>query len=142
MFGPTSGQKDIFDNIVNPLIAKFLNNESCILFAYGMTNAGKTYTIQGTQNDPGIIPMLIEKILNKTINYQDRCLSLSMIEIYNNEIYDLNIKDSKPNKTNLDLRYANGKIDINQLTSNHITCVSDAIKLFDKASANRYIYYN
>lgn len=34
------------------------------VFAYGQTSSGKTYTIQGNEMEPGIIPLGIEQVFN------------------------------------------------------------------------------
>ena len=98
-----------------------------------MTNAGKTYTIQGVPQDPGIIPKFIERVLTQTANFQQRVFQLSMVEVYNDNVFDLNIKP----KPKLKIRDANGRVEICQLSSNNISDVQDATKLFDKATANR-----
>ncbi|RYG62607.1 hypothetical protein EON64_17530 [archaeon] len=48
VFGTHSTQTEVFDNSTSPLMQRFLAGENCVLFAYGMTNAGKTHTIQGS----------------------------------------------------------------------------------------------
>lgn len=133
VFGPSSSQRDIFDNTVDSLLDKFLRNENCVFFAYGMTNAGKTYTIQGTPQDPGIIPILTAKILSSASSFEQCCLQVSMVEIYNDNVYDLSIK-SKPK---LKVRDANGRVEICQLSYNPVSTVQDATKVFERASANR-----
>jgi len=59
------------DKLITPL------GKSALLFTYGVTNAGKTHTIIGPSQDPGILPRSIELILN-----------------YCNQIFDTMIKDS------------------------------------------------
>jgi kinesin family protein 18/19 len=57
-----------------------------------MTNAGKTYTIQGTPQNPGILPKLMDDAFRraKTINdYHNYCFKLSILEIYQEKLYDL-----------------------------------------------------
>lgn len=35
-----------------------------LLFTYGITNAGKTYTMQGSPSDPGIIARVLDVLFN------------------------------------------------------------------------------
>ena len=58
-------QDDIFEHTTGPLLRRFLRGDNCVLFAYGMTNAGKTYTVQGTNNNPGILPKLVTAVLDE-----------------------------------------------------------------------------
>lgn len=37
-----------------------LNQQLATVFAYGVTSSGKTHTMQGTADDPGIIPRAVE----------------------------------------------------------------------------------
>ena len=61
VFDTESSQGDVYTDTVAPLMRKFVNGESCVFFAYGMTNAGKTHTIQGSKEDPGAMPKLINE---------------------------------------------------------------------------------
>lgn len=38
------------------------------IFAYGQTSSGKTFTMKGTKESPGIIPQTIAHIFNKMVN--------------------------------------------------------------------------
>lgn len=48
VFGPNVDQKKFFDTWVYDKVLRFLNGNNELLFAYGTTNAGKTYTIHGS----------------------------------------------------------------------------------------------
>ena len=39
-----------------------LDGYNVCLFAYGQTGSGKTYTIQGTPENPGIVPRALEEL--------------------------------------------------------------------------------
>nr|CAD7572321.1 unnamed protein product [Timema californicum] len=56
IFAPDADQRNIFEECVLEPIKNFIRGEDGLLFTYGTTNAGKTYTIQGTVTKPGIIP--------------------------------------------------------------------------------------
>ena len=56
------------------------------MLGYGVTNSGKTYTILGTEEQPGLLPVLLERIFQE---YPDQEVSLSAIELYNDEFYSL-----------------------------------------------------
>ena len=119
--------------------------QNCILFAYGMTNAGKTYTIQGTDENPGIFPKLINAILDRISNSNgvhthNTChsLSTSMLEIYHEKIYDLlSLKDGN-RRDKLNIRDGNGKVEVLKLSSHPIHSVQEATRLIHTASDRRY----
>lgn len=61
------------------------------VFAYGMTGTGKTFSMQGTANSPGVIPLAITDIFSYIRENPDRefLLRVSYLEIYNEKIFDL-----------------------------------------------------
>lgn len=40
-------QKEFFDETMLERVKNFIDGQNCLVFTYGVTNAGKTYTIQG-----------------------------------------------------------------------------------------------
>lgn len=71
IFDESVSQKQFFDETALPLIEDVLNGENALLFAYGVTNSGKTYSIQGTRNDSGILPRSLDVIFNSIKQYQN-----------------------------------------------------------------------
>ncbi|CAB1349605.1 unnamed protein product [Coregonus sp. 'balchen'] len=43
----------------------FSQGKNALVFSYGVTNAGKTHTIQGSQKDPGILPQALDVIFRR-----------------------------------------------------------------------------
>nr|XP_014339534.1 PREDICTED: kinesin-like protein KIF20B [Latimeria chalumnae] len=64
VYGPETTQKQFFEGTVKSLIKDFLNGQNSLVFTYGITNAGKTYTFQGSQHDLGILPRSINMLFN------------------------------------------------------------------------------
>ncbi|KNC48641.1 uncharacterized protein AMSG_00418 [Thecamonas trahens ATCC 50062] len=64
VFGPETDQKTMFDQTTLPLIESFLWGCNGLLFAYGMTGAGKTHTMEGSRAEAGIIPRTLDVIFN------------------------------------------------------------------------------
>lgn len=64
IFTEHADQKEIFDHIAVPLLNSLLLGENGLLFAYGITSAGKTYTMMGEQDNPGIIPRSVNILFN------------------------------------------------------------------------------
>ncbi|KAB0802380.1 hypothetical protein PPYR_04566 [Photinus pyralis] len=57
---PTCTQTELFNSIVKQKILSFINGFNCTLMSYGASGSGKTFTMVGTTNDPGIIPRSLE----------------------------------------------------------------------------------
>jgi hypothetical protein len=57
-----------------------------------MTNSGKTHTIQGQSNDPGLLPRLVDQVVAKISTDSSMSsyeLNISMLEIYQEKVFDL-----------------------------------------------------
>ena len=117
------------------MLDKFFKGDSCVLFAYGITNAGKTHTIQGEQNEPGILPRLVNALLEKIqlSSAKSSDLKISMLEIYQEKLYDLLGKKQEK----LAIRDGNGRVEVVNLSSHSITSSKEAFKLLTKAAAKR-----
>ncbi|KAK2162882.1 hypothetical protein LSH36_90g06044, partial [Paralvinella palmiformis] len=75
IFNDKVGQKQFFDEAVLGTVKEFISGQNCLVFTYGVTNSGKTYTIQGVQRDVGILPRSLEVIFNSIRDSQwDGCM--------------------------------------------------------------------
>lgn len=69
-----------------------LNGYNSTVFAYGQTGAGKTYTMLGDENNPGIMFNTMKEVFKEMKKHQrDReyTIRVSFLEIYNENIKDL-----------------------------------------------------
>ncbi|OPJ87973.1 kinesin-like protein KIF20A [Patagioenas fasciata monilis] len=64
IFGPDVGQKLFFDETMKQVVKDVLNGQNWLVYAYGITNSGKTHTIQGSHKDGGILPRSLAVIFN------------------------------------------------------------------------------
>ena len=71
-----------------------MNEESGVLIAYGITAAGKTYTIEGDSENPGLLPQALIKVCDAVKDNPKTSLCLSIMEIHNESVFDL----LEPNK--------------------------------------------
>ncbi|KAM7534919.1 hypothetical protein Aperf_G00000101374 [Anoplocephala perfoliata] len=60
VFDELSTQNDIFKVIVLDRVSEFLEGVNGLVFAYGTTSSGKTYSLQGTPDNAGIVPRALE----------------------------------------------------------------------------------
>ena len=99
----------IYLDICQDVIKSFINGINGTIFVYGQTTSGKTYTMLGNVNYPGILPCSLKNLFDllekekkeKNMNYNLYC---SYIEIYNEIIHDL-IGDSTGCKIIEDNKY-------------------------------------
>ncbi len=64
---------------------------NAVIFAYGQTASGKTFTLSGTDDEPGIIPRAMREVFGYIKRTPDReyLLRCSYLEIYNETLFDL-----------------------------------------------------
>ncbi|KAL2085303.1 hypothetical protein ACEWY4_018623 [Coilia grayii] len=109
IFGPEVGQADVFDGTVRSQVQDFLLGKNSLLFSYGVTNAGKTHTIQGSAKDPGILPRSLDIVFRHIGSRQYVVMDLK--PYLGSDVQRLDgdqLKTEKQNKTAL-LKEADGE---------------------------------
>lgn len=66
VFPPETQQVDFFQKTTLPVVKDLLQGQNGLLFTYGVTNSGKTYTVQGGAGPgtAGILPRTLDVIFN------------------------------------------------------------------------------
>ncbi|XP_042161711.1 kinesin-like protein KIF20B isoform X5 [Oncorhynchus tshawytscha] len=64
VLGPETSQKEMFDGTVRSLVKDVLEGGNSLVFTYGVTNAGKTFTFLGPETNAGILPRSLNVIFN------------------------------------------------------------------------------
>ncbi|XP_057164410.1 kinesin-like protein KIF20B isoform X5 [Ursus arctos] len=64
VFGPETTQKEFFLGCIMQPVKDLLKGQSRLIFTYGLTNSGKTYTFQGTEENIGIVPRTLNVLFD------------------------------------------------------------------------------
>ncbi|XP_072280998.1 kinesin-like protein KIF20B [Pyxicephalus adspersus] len=64
VFGPETSQSQFFEGTIKKQVIDFMKGQNRLIFTYGVTNAGKTFTFQGTKFDAGILPRSMDMLFN------------------------------------------------------------------------------
>ncbi|CAH8572507.1 unnamed protein product [Schistosoma turkestanicum] len=100
-------QQRVFDDLGRGLLENAFGGYSCSLFAYGQTGSGKSFSMIGYGPNRGIVPIICEELFDKIGKNKDPDkkfqVTLTMMEIYNEQIRDLLARDKSP-QTNLQVR--------------------------------------
>ncbi|XP_070847279.1 kinesin-like protein KIF22 [Chaetodon trifascialis] len=137
--GEQTTQQEVFLSSVKPILPHILNGQNASVFAYGPTGAGKTHTMLGSSDQPGVIPRAVREVFNLVKAKDedegwDYGIGMSYLEIYNEKVLDL----LSPNSQDLPIREDKDKnILIPGLTHTAISSFSDFDKHFVPASLNR-----
>ncbi|XP_067001862.2 kinesin-like protein KIF23 isoform X2 [Anabrus simplex] len=70
VFSDQDSQKTVFDFVALPLVENLVQGKNSLLFTYGVTGSGKTYTMTGEPTDGGIMPRCLDVIFNSISGYQ------------------------------------------------------------------------
>ncbi|KPP78931.1 kinesin-like protein KIF11-B-like [Scleropages formosus] len=101
VFGPSAKQIEVYRSVVCPILDEVIMGYNCTVFAYGQTGTGKTFTMEGERSpneeftweeDPlaGVIPRTLHQIFEKlSENGTEFSVKVSLLEIYNEELFDL-----------------------------------------------------
>ena len=83
IFSPKQSTREIYGTTTQCLIHKLVNGFNSTVFAYGQTSSGKTHTMRGTPDEPGIIPMAVQEVFSLIEQSQDRefLLRVSYMEV-------------------------------------------------------------
>ncbi|KAB5568849.1 hypothetical protein DKX38_002642 [Salix brachista] len=81
----------VYELLTKDLIHAAVEGFNGTVFVNGQTSSGKTFTMNGAQNDRGIIDQAVKDVFNKIHKIYDRefLIRVSYMEIYNEEINDL-----------------------------------------------------
>ncbi|OXU27283.1 hypothetical protein TSAR_000351 [Trichomalopsis sarcophagae] len=70
VFTENISQREVFQIVSLPLVENLIHGKNGLLFTYGVTGSGKTFTMTGEPNDSGIMPRCLDVIFNSISNYQ------------------------------------------------------------------------
>lgn len=143
VFGPESVQLDVYQQI-EPLVVSFSDGYNACIMAYGQTGTGKTFTMVGN-NDPaedgvlanqGMIPRALQQVFAivraRQVTYKD-VVTVSMVEIYNDQILDLLSEDSVRGGKNAVVKNEQ------EITQRSVTQWAHVNEVLDEGNANRNI---
>ncbi|XP_039043495.1 kinesin-like protein KIN-7N [Hibiscus syriacus] len=91
VFDETCSNGKVYELLTKDVIHAAVDGFNGTAFAYGQTSSGKTFTMNGSPNDPGIIHQAVNDVFQKIQMISDRefLIRVSYMEIYNEEINDL-----------------------------------------------------
>ncbi|XP_022977213.1 kinesin-like protein KIN-8B isoform X5 [Cucurbita maxima] len=96
-FGPDSTNLEVYTKSISSIIPEVVQGLNVTVFAYGSTGSGKTYTMVGTKDDPGLMVLSLHTVFD-LIKMDKRAdefeVTCSYLEVYNEIIYDLLEKSS------------------------------------------------
>ncbi|KAA8546680.1 hypothetical protein F0562_003089 [Nyssa sinensis] len=106
VYTPKDDQVDVFMD-ASAMVISVLDGYNVCIFAYGQTGTGKTFTMEGTEQNRGVNYRTLEELFriskerSETFSYN---ISVSVLEVYNEQIRDL--LAASPTSKKLEIRQA------------------------------------
>lgn len=140
IFDDNAQQADVYEATTKPLLDSVLDGYNATVFAYGATGCGKTHTITGTVQQPGIIFLTMQELFERVSELSSEKvteISLSYLEIYNETIRDLLTEDAVL-KGGLMLREdSNQAVSVAGLSSHHPRNVEEVMDMIMRGNHMR-----
>jgi centromeric protein E len=113
---------------------------NAVIFAYGQTASGKTFTLTGSPSNPGIIPLAITDLFAQIRSTPDRefLLRASYLELYNETIIDL-LSTEPGRELSLSEGRKKGEVVINGLTEMAVRTEEEVRRLLKMGEDRRKV---
>lgn len=139
VFDENTTQGEVYEATTRNLLDSVLDGYNATVFAYGATGCGKTHTITGTVQAPGVIFLTMQELFERISERSDEKVtevSLSYLEIYNETIRDLLVPGGS--KQALMLREdANHAVSVAGLSSHHPQNVQEVMDMIVRGNEYR-----
>ncbi|KAL7749407.1 tubulin-dependent ATPase kip3 [Sorochytrium milnesiophthora] len=139
VFDENATQHDVFQHTTMNLIDEVLGGYNCTVFAYGATGCGKTFTMTGNEDKPGVIFLTMQALFDRmqamsaTTHYE---VSVSYLEIYNETIRDLLLGEGFVSQA-LELREDAQQIVVVGLSKHFPRGAAEVMRLITMGNKNR-----
>ncbi|KAL3656302.1 hypothetical protein V7S43_018874 [Phytophthora oleae] len=136
IFGQETQQTELFEATTRPVLDAAFDGKSGLVFAYGVTNSGKTYTISGTTEAPGVLPQALQYVMDEMPKRKedDKLLvtrvTATYLEIYNENVYDL-LSPALRRRRALRVQDCDGKIQVRGAVERPIKTLEDGLELLE-----------
>ncbi|KAH8925246.1 kinesin-domain-containing protein, partial [Atractiella rhizophila] len=138
VFGPESEQIEVYENVAKPLLKEVMMGYNATIFCYGQTGTGKTTV----PPDAGLIPRTLHDLFDNLESIRSEyTVRVSFVELYNEELRDLNITDAdrgklEPLRIFEDPKKGGGVV-ITGLEETLISSATEGIKVLQRGSSLR-----
>lgn len=129
-----SDQRKVFESVGEPAVQSVLDGFNTCVFSLGQTGTGKTFTLVGTPEEPGLLPRALDRLLGET-----RCCRLSCLELHMDRVRDL-LVDAAESRVAPEVRCVpKCGVYVSNLTEVVTTDREDAVKHIHAAARNRAV---
>ncbi|GAA5993905.1 hypothetical protein JCM5350_000119 [Sporobolomyces pararoseus] len=129
---------DVYQEAGKDLVLDAMEGFDAVIFAYGQTASGKTFTLSGDQSNPGIIPQAVSEIFTYIRDHSEKefLLRASYLEIYNETLKDLLDPEAGPVKIRQDEKK---RFFVHPLREEVVTTEAQVAALLRRGADNRHV---
>merc|ERR1719340_566767 len=139
---PNVTQNQVYDATAKNIVKDVLMGYNGTIFAYGQTSSGKTHTMEGVINDPGlqgIIPRIVNDIFNHIYSMEENLefhIKCSYFEIYLDKCRDL----LDPSKVNLAVHEDKDRVVyVKGATERFVSSPEEVLEVIEEGKSNRHV---
>lgn len=135
VFGDQATNAEVYEATAHPLVDTLLQGYNCCVFAYGATGAGKTFTMLGRPECPGITSLTLQELYQRLdeLKGHRRCeVAVSYLEVYNETVRDL-LGTGKP----LALQEMGQQVMVPGLSLHKPTSAEELLQMLAQGNSNR-----
>lgn len=138
-----SSNADVYTTMARPLVHSVLHGYHAVIFAYGQTASGKTFTLSGDEDglEPGVIPRAIHDLFQgicQGAGEREYLLRVSYLEIWNEIVKDLLEPTNHPFVRD-DRRLGANAVRVAPLHEAVVTSPAQVFRLLARGEANRHV---
>ncbi|KAJ3219906.1 hypothetical protein HDU67_008435 [Dinochytrium kinnereticum] len=133
-----SDNKRLYESAAKEVVWKAMEGINGTVFAYGQTASGKTYSMMGVDEQPGIIPQAIDDVfsfIREQKGDKEYLLRVAYLEIYNETIRDLLAPEQKDLRIHEDRKRG---VYVSPLKEEIVTTPKQVMKVIQRGEQNRH----
>ncbi|KXZ46835.1 hypothetical protein GPECTOR_40g569 [Gonium pectorale] len=141
VLAPDEGQDKLYDEVA-ALVTSVLDGFNVAIMAYGQTGSGKTYTMEGPEGNPGVNLRALGdlfRIAEERASAFTTTFSASVLEIYNEQIYDL-LMSGAQDGDKLDVKQGPEGMYVPGLKLEEVKDMADVTAMIGRGKSNRSTY--
>ncbi|KAI8986071.1 kinesin-domain-containing protein [Trametes punicea] len=134
-----SENKPVYNAVARSHVCAAMDGYNAVIFAYGQTASGKTFTLSGDEDQPGIIPRAMKDVFAYIRRTPDReyLLRCSYLEIYNETIHDLLAPPSSSVSQPVQIQGTGANIVLTPLREEVVTSLKGVREVLQRGEGNR-----
>jgi len=134
-----SENRTVYNRVARSHVSAAMDGYNAVVFAYGQTASGKTFTLSGDDDQPGIIPLALKDVFSyiRKTPTREFLLRCSYLEIYNEIIHDLLSPATTSSLAPVQLSGTGQNVILSPLREEVVTSLKNIREVLERGNGNR-----